>query len=67
MNSFPHKLFDLQQPAKELSPEVELAVLREMLVNKEFEEDYELCATILYRLKEVEIEILYRSSPRKQL
>ena len=65
MNSFPHKLFDIKQPTLKLSPEVELAVLREMLANSEFKEDYELCATILYRLKEVEIEILYRSSSRK--
>lgn len=67
MNSFPHKLFDLKQPAKKVSPEAEIAVLRELLSNSEFKEDYELCATILYRLKEVETEIIYRSSSRKQL
>lgn len=67
MNSFPHKLFDLPQPPLKLSPEVEVAVLRELLANKVFAEDYELCATISFRLQEVKAEIRCRSYPLNPL
>ncbi|OFY85379.1 MAG: hypothetical protein A3F72_03690 [Bacteroidetes bacterium RIFCSPLOWO2_12_FULL_35_15] len=66
MNSFPHKLFDLQQPAVKLSPKVELAVLQELLANKLFTEDYEICITIQFRITELKIEMMNRSSSRKR-